>query len=58
MGAYTRATASEFNGFPRPEVIVIDSDPKTHTMIKNDPKDVSYPSPVKSLLHVTESQLR
>lgn len=50
MGAYTRATASEFNGFPRPEVIVIDSDPKTHTMIKNDPKDVSYPSPVKSLL--------
>jgi len=24
MGAYTRATASEFNGFPNPEVIVMD----------------------------------
>ena len=23
MGAYTRATASEFNGFPTPEVVVI-----------------------------------
>ena len=26
MGAYTRATASEFNGFPKPEVFVCDSD--------------------------------
>lgn len=25
MGAYTRATASEFNGFPKPEVFVCDS---------------------------------
>jgi hypothetical protein len=24
MGAYTRATASEFNGFPRPEVITVE----------------------------------
>ena len=26
MGAYTRATASEFNGFPKPEVFVCDSE--------------------------------
>jgi hypothetical protein len=25
MGAYTRATATEFNGFPMPDVIVSDS---------------------------------
>ena len=32
MGAYTRATASEFNGFPKPEVFVCDSEmPNVYT---------------------------
>lgn len=49
MGAYTRATASEFNGFPTPDVIVLTAEECnaydrgatiTHT------KGVGYPSPL------------
>jgi ornithine decarboxylase len=47
MGAYTRATASEFNGFPRPEVIVTDS---MQPDLTKGPTQVSYATPVKGLL--------
>lgn len=47
MGAYTRATASEFNGFPRPNVIVTDS---TEADLTKGPTQVSYPAPVRPLL--------
>jgi len=47
MGAYTRATASEFNGFPRPEVIVTES---VQPDLTNGPTQVSYATPVKGLL--------
>jgi len=48
MGAYTSATASEFNGFPKPKVYVTElclSD-----IYYRGPINVSYPSPVKPLL--------
>ena len=35
MGAYTRATASEFNGFPRPDVYVDDAEPMTSDEFNN-----------------------
>lgn len=47
MGAYTRATASEFNGFPRPEVFVTDS---VEPDLTSAPTQVSYAAPVKPLL--------
>ena len=48
MGAYTRATASEFNGFPRPDVIVTES--YELDLSKTGPNQISYPAPVKVLL--------
>jgi ornithine decarboxylase len=47
MGAYTRATASEFNGFPRPEVFVTES---VEPDLTNAATQVSYAAPVKPLL--------
>lgn len=47
MGAYTRATASEFNGFPRPEVIVSDS---VMPDLSKAPTQVSYAAAVRPLL--------
>ena len=44
MGAYTRATASEFNGFPRPEVFIDDLPISTSLVpyIQAAPKGVTY----------------
>jgi ornithine decarboxylase len=50
MGAYTRATASEFNGFPRPEVF-IDDLPITTSLgpfLASVPKGVFYVPPVSA----------
>jgi len=38
MGAYTSATSTEFNGFPKPEVIQTDEEPEKITWL-----DVNYP---------------
>jgi len=38
MGAYTTSTSTEFNGFPKPEIIKIDDMPSTVSWL-----DVSYP---------------
>jgi ornithine decarboxylase len=46
MGAYTRATASEFNGFPSPDVFISDSG-ETFDMAevqKRIPQRIQYPS--------------
>jgi ornithine decarboxylase len=51
MGAYTRATASEFNGFPRPEVFIDDDIPLSTSLIpflETVPKGISYVPPVSS----------
>lgn len=50
MGAYTRATASEFNGFPRPEVFIDDLPLDTSLLpyIHATPKGVSYIPPVSA----------
>lgn len=50
MGAYTRATASEFNGFPRPEVFIDDLPISTSLapFIASVPKGVSYVPPVSA----------
>jgi ornithine decarboxylase len=50
MGAYTRATASEFNGFPRPEVFIDDLPLDTSLLpyIHATPKGVSYVPPVSA----------
>ena len=50
MGAYTRATASEFNGFPRPEVFIDDLPLDTTLLpyIHAAPKGVSYVPPVSA----------
>jgi ornithine decarboxylase len=50
MGAYTRATASEFNGFPRPEVFIDDLPLDTSLLpyIHTTPKGVSYVPPVSA----------
>jgi ornithine decarboxylase len=46
MGAYTTASASEFNGFPKPDVFMTDECVEP----RETPKEVSYPSPMKNLL--------
>ena len=50
MGAYTRATASEFNGFPRPEVFVDDriADLSRYAFHRQVPKGVHLMPPVTS----------
>jgi ornithine decarboxylase len=43
MGAYTRATASEFNGFPAPEIFIDSQPAPTITGLENSaPRGVSY----------------
>jgi len=56
MGAYTRATASEFNGFPRPEVFIDDLPLDTSLVphIHVAPKGVSYVPPVSAVSLWTE----
>jgi ornithine decarboxylase len=54
MGAYTRATASEFNGFPHPEVLVNYSDEPSYSRLFSDlkyefPQGVRYAEPVRAL---------
>jgi len=48
MGAYTRATASEFNGFPRPEVFIDDDIAALNIRSAHTPKGVKYMPPVTS----------
>ena len=56
MGAYTRATASEFNGFPRPEVFIDDLPLNAGLLpyIQAAPKGVSYVPPVSAASLWTE----
>ncbi len=54
MGAYTRATASEFNGFPHPEVVIgHEKEPAYTDMIDtlkwSFPQGILYPEPVKGI---------
>jgi hypothetical protein len=48
MGAYTRATATEFNGFPRPEVFVDDevADLSHVRFLEGMPRGLEYMAPV------------
>jgi hypothetical protein len=52
MGAYSRATASEFNGFPTPPVFVANDLPATESTIKENSEAVSsgikYMQPVSA----------
>jgi ornithine decarboxylase len=50
MGAYTRATASEFNGFPRPEVFIDDriADLRSNAFHTQVPKGIRLMPPVTS----------
>lgn len=54
MGAYTRATASEFNGFPHPEVRMNYNDEPSYYQLFNDmkyefPQGIQYAEPVRGL---------
>ena len=50
MGAYTRATASEFNGFPKPDVFIDETDALLHfkplTFIEFGQNGITYPKPI------------
>jgi hypothetical protein len=48
MGAYTRATASEFNGFPRPETFSLEPYEILPCGFREAglPKDVRHPNPM------------
>ncbi len=54
MGAYTRATASEFNGFPRPSVMVAPELPTAYDDLRDrelgygKPEDLTYMPPVSA----------
>jgi hypothetical protein len=56
MGAYTRATASEFNGFPTPDVFILDKQQciqyeySRHTVPNCFPMNVKYVPAVSALI--------
>jgi ornithine decarboxylase len=51
MGAYTSVTATEFNGFPRPPVVSVDSLPNPKDILDSSwPSSIQYVSPVKTPL--------
>jgi len=50
MGAYTRATASEFNGFPKPDVFIDETSAlvgfKPLTFVEFAQNGITYPKPI------------